>query len=242
MRWVLLRGLAREARHWGDFPRLLAAAFPGADIRTPDLPGNGARCAERTPACVSRIVDAVREPGTPKTWLLGLSLGGMACVDWAVRYPSEIAGCVLLNSSMRPFSPFYERLRPARYAKIAALLLERDPARREAGILCLTSSGAPGALAQTWASYAAERPVARGNVLRQLLAAARFRAPRRPPPVPFLILGAGSDRLVDPRCSRALAAAWGAPLAVHPDAGHDLALDAGPWVIEQTQRWLGGLL
>lgn len=242
MRWVLLRGLAREARHWGDFPRLLSAAFPGADIRTPDLPGNGARCAERTPARVAQIVDSLREPAAPKTWLLGLSLGGMVCVDWAARYPAEVAGCVLLNSSMRPFSPFYERLRPACYATVAALLLERDAARRETGILSLTSAGAPAALAQAWAAYAAERPVARGNVLRQLLAAARFRAPSRPPPVPFLILGAAGDRLVDPRCSRALATAWGMPIAVHPGAGHDLPLDAGPWVIEETKRWLGGLL
>ena len=32
--WVLLRGLMREARHWGEFPALFGAAFPGAAIVT----------------------------------------------------------------------------------------------------------------------------------------------------------------------------------------------------------------
>ena len=35
MNWVLLRGLMREARHWGEFPAMLRAALPiaaGLDI------------------------------------------------------------------------------------------------------------------------------------------------------------------------------------------------------------------
>lgn len=242
MRWILLRGLAREARHWGDFPRLLAAAFPGAEVRTPDVPGNGARWHERTPAQVSAIVDALREPGAPRSYLVGLSLGGMACVDWSVRFPGEVAGCVLINTSLRPFSGFHERLRPRSYATVSRLLFEGDARRREAGILALTSSGAPLALADAWAGYAQEHPIRRGNVLRQLWAASRFRAPPEPPRVPVLVLASGRDRLVDPACSRAIAAQWNAPLALHPDAGHDLPLDAGPWVVEEVKRWLGGLL
>lgn len=241
MDWILLRGLAREARHWGDFAARLGAAFPGARIRTPDLPGNGVRCAQRTPSSISAIVDAVRQEGGPPAYLLGISLGAMACVDWAARFPGDVAGCVLINPSMRPFSAFHQRLRPANYGRLASLLLEGDPARREAGILALTSASASGTLARTWAGYAAERPVARRNVLCQLLAAARFRAPDRAPPVPVLVLASAADRLVDPQCSRSLAARWGVPIAEHPLAGHDLPLDAAPWVIEQTKRWLGGI-
>lgn len=39
--WLLLRGLTREAGHWGDFPRQLQAALPEARILAIDLPGNG---------------------------------------------------------------------------------------------------------------------------------------------------------------------------------------------------------
>ena len=58
--------------------------------------------------------------------------------------------------------------------------------------------------------------------LRQLLAAMRYRAPRRVPPVPLLLLSGAADGLVHPACSAAVARAWRLPMAVHPDAGHDL--------------------
>ena len=46
------------------------------------------------------------------------------------------------------------------------------------------------------------------------------------------------DQLVDPACSAQLAAAWKADLEVHPEAGHDLPLDDGPWVVNQVRAWL----
>jgi pimeloyl-ACP methyl ester carboxylesterase len=245
MRWILLRGWAREARHWGEFPRALQAAFPRAEVGALDLPGNGSRCRERSPARLGDMVDdlrkSVRADGASKLHLLGLSLGAMACVDWACRFPREVAACVLINTSLRPFSGFHERLRPANYARILKLLFITDAARREAGILALTSSLVTGNLAQTWALYAQERPVSKTNALRQLIAAARFRAPEKAPAVPVLVLASASDRLVDPRCSEALARRWGVPLLLHPRAGHDLTLDDGPWVAAQVKRWLRGL-
>ena len=59
-RWVLLRGLSREARHWGPLPDLLAQALPGARVLTPDLPGNGRRWRERSPNRIDAMVDALR--------------------------------------------------------------------------------------------------------------------------------------------------------------------------------------
>jgi pimeloyl-ACP methyl ester carboxylesterase len=258
MNWILLRGWSREARHWGDFPAQLQAALgAGSAVASPvashlaspvtvralDLPGNGSRHLERSPARVSAMVDAVREnlSGPGKFHLLGLSLGAMACVDWAARFPGELAACVLLSASLRPFSPFYERLRPGNLPKVAGLFLEKDAARREAGILALTSSGAGAGLAPVWARYAEDRPVSRGNVLRQLVAAARFSAPLNPPPVPLLVLAGMRDRLVDPHCSETLARRWNAPLVLHPTAGHDLPLDDGAWVTAQIKRWLPSL-
>ena len=41
------------------------------------------------------------------------------------------------------------------------------------------------------------------------------------------------DRLVSPRCSQRLAAAWKVPLALHPSAGHDLPLDDPDWLLAQ---------
>jgi pimeloyl-ACP methyl ester carboxylesterase len=80
--------------------------------------------------------------------------------------------------------------------------------------------------------------VSRGNVLRQLVAAALYRAPDARPPVPILVLASRGDRLVDAACSVNLARRWNAPIALHPTAGHDLTFDEGPWVASQVQQWL----
>ena len=71
-----------------------------------------------------------------------------------------------------------------------------------------------------------------------MIAAARYRAPAEPPKVPMMLLNGLGDQLVHPDCSQALAQAWQLPLVTHPTAGHDLPLDAGPWVVSQVQAWL----
>ncbi|MBA5639142.1 alpha/beta hydrolase [Duganella sp. LX20W] len=244
--WVLLRGLMREQRHWGDFPAQLARALPGAAIITPDLPGNGSRHAEASPTSVDAMVEACRaqlraDGVAPPYRLLALSLGGMAAVAWADRYPDEVAACVLVNTSMRPYSRFHQRLRWHNYPAIAGLLLRGGVARQESLILRLTSRDAhvDDGLLQRWLAYQHDHPVSRVNALRQLWAAARFRAPSRRPDVPVLILSSAGDRLVSPSCSQRLARAWAAPHQVHPDAGHDLPLDDGPWVAHAVGQWLG---
>ena len=242
--WLLLRGWAREARHWGKFPDELRAALPGWEMRTLDLPGNGRLCERRSPLSVPAMVDELRALHVRRGGryaLLGLSLGAMACIDWALRYPGEVEACVLLNTSLRPFSRFYERLRPGAYGTILrSALFETDAARREAAILRMTSATAraDAAVVAAWAGYAHERPVSRANVLRQLIAAARYRVPARAPRSPLLLLAGARDRLVSPSCSVRLASVWNVPLAVHPTAGHDLTLDDGPWVAAQVKEWL----
>lgn len=244
--WILLRGLMREQRHWGAFPALLAQALPGAVIITPDLPGNGARCHEASPMNVAGMVEECRAEllqcriSAPVN-VLALSLGAMVAVEWRARYPGELARCVLLNTSLRPYSAFYERLRWGNYPAILGQLARGGVAGQEALILRLTSNVHAGdaAVLAAWIAYQHEFPVTRRNVLRQLLAAARYHAPREVPGrCPVLVLNGQGDQLVDPQCSERLAQAWQAPLRQHATAGHDLPLDAGVWVVEQVQAWM----
>jgi pimeloyl-ACP methyl ester carboxylesterase len=245
--WVLLRGLMREQRHWGDFPATLAAAMPGATIVTPDLPGNGRQHRLRSPTSVAAMVEFFRadlraRSLAPPYSLLALSLGGMVALTWADRYPQEIARCALINTSMRPYSRFHQRLRWQNYASILGHLWRGGAERQEQLVLRLTSrSGTPAqraAVLAQWLAIQRDCPVTRGNALRQLWAAARFRAPASRPPVPLLVLSSAGDQLVDPRCSANLAQAWQLPHEVHPDAGHDLPLDDGAWVAQAITRWL----
>ena len=244
--WVLLRGLMREQRHWGSFPATLARALPGAHIVTPDLPGNGTRHAQNSATRVVDMVEACRQElqarGIPAPYhLLALSLGGMVAVEWAHHYPQEIARCVLLNTSMRPYSPFYRRLRWQNYGALLRQLLLGDAGSQEALILRLTSqrhAGGNPALLADWLSYQQQYPVSRRNALRQLLSAARFRAPASKPVMPLLVLAGGRDRLVDPGCSHRLARAWQTAYEIHADAGHDLPLDQPEWVAQTVAQWL----
>ena len=242
MTWVLLRGLTRERGHWGPFVDALQASMPSVRVLALDLPGNGARCRERSPARVEAMTDAVRAELSgmgvkPPYRLLASSLGAMVAIDWAARHPREVTGAVLINTSLSRFSPLHHRLRPANYPALLALLAGHGGVEgREATLLRLTSArpeGHPEAVGR-WTAIFRERPVTVGNALRQLLAAMRFRAPLDPPPVPLTFLVGAGDRLVDPDCSRAIARAWRAPLIEHPWAGHDLPLDDEAWVVEQV--------
>lgn len=246
--WVLLRGLTREQGHWGDFPALLQAALPpGSQVLTPDLPGNGSLWRSRSPANVPEMVDALRQQLRARgiegpVHVLAMSLGAMVTVDWMHRHPEEVADAVLINTSLRPHSPPWRRLQPQHYPTILRLLLTRAPACAwENAILQMTTRhpavNSDTLLAQ-WLQLRAQHPVATANGLRQLWAATRYQAPRSAPPAPVLLLNGEGDRLVHPSCSSVLASAWGAPLIKHPTAGHDLPLDAGPWVVQQVLQWL----
>ena len=242
--WVLLRGLTREAGHWGGFTAGLAARLgPGHQVVALDLPGNGALWGQRSPASVAAMARAAREEAARlrlqgPSVLLAMSLGAMVALDWAATAPHELAGCVLINTSLRGLSPFWQRLRPRNYPRLLRIASSAG-GQREWLVLGMTSSNAArhAHVVRHWEQLALKHPVAPGNALRQLWAASRYRPPAGRPAVPLLVLSAAGDGLVSPRCSQRLAAHWQLPLVTHPDAGHDLPLDDPAWVIEQAAGW-----
>jgi pimeloyl-ACP methyl ester carboxylesterase len=239
--WVLLRGLTREAGHWGALPAQLAARVDGPVLPL-ELPGNGARWREPSPWHVRAMAQDLLErlpPGPPPV-LLAMSLGAMVALQCCHDAPDRIAGCVVINTSAGGLAPPWQRLRPRQWPRLAGLLRPGlSLERREHAVLAMTSAdpaGHPDAPAQ-WAALARAHPVSAANAVRQLVAAARWRAPRQAPPVPVLLLAAAGDRLVAADCSRRLAAHWRVPLVEHPGAGHDLPLDDPQWLLEQALRW-----
>lgn len=242
--WILLRGLTRESRHWGRFVAQFQHAMPSSLIVVLDLPGNGLLNQERSPLRVQGMVAhcraqlAMREI-KPPYHVLAMSLGAMVAVQWCHAHPLEVSANVLINTSMRPFNPFYQRLQPANYGELLKLtVLGASPEIWERTVLRLTSNRADEAVLPRWLALRRENPVSRANTLRQLVAAARFRAPRRRPASPTLVLTSEQDHLVSVECSRALAKHWQCALRVHVSAGHDLPLDDGPWVADQVRNWM----
>jgi pimeloyl-ACP methyl ester carboxylesterase len=242
--WILLRGLTREQRHWGNFPALLRQQFPEARVVALELPGNGDLHTLTSPATIADMATychgEVARLGLPAPYhLLAMSMGAMVATAWADSHPEEIDACVLINTSFGAFSPVQQRLRPGAWPTLMRILLSRTPRRREALIFKLTSrSGAPPPqIIAEWVAIRESRPVRRGNAFRQLLAAVRFRAPVSPK-VPTLVLTSAGDALVDSRCSMEIARRWRCAIERHPSAGHDLPLDDGPWVARTIREWL----
>ena len=127
--WVLLRGLTGESGHWGAFVEQLQAALPGAKVVALDLPGNGVQFAQPSPTRVPVMVEHCRtqlaSAGLAAPYhMVAMSLGAMVAAAWADAYPQDVATQVLINTSMRPFSRFYQRLRPANYAVLLKLALQ----------------------------------------------------------------------------------------------------------------------
>ena len=129
--WILMRGLTRECRHWGGFTELLAQSLPHSSIQCIDLPGNGALCNESSPDEIADITDRVRAQSgeSSDVHLLGLSMGGMVACDWALRYPEEVQGVVLINSSLADLSPVWQRIRwQVWWSVLCAFLAPRETA------------------------------------------------------------------------------------------------------------------
>lgn len=239
-RFVLIRGLLREARHWGDFTELLQQQFPSSEILTPDIPGNGCLHKQTSPSTISALTDALRKQldlSQPVN-LVAISMGGMIAIDWMHRYPKEIQSAVLINTSARPLSPFYLRLRWQSYPKLLRLLFT-PMKQRERAILALTSNRHfdDAALLESWQRWQQQSPVSFRSAKNQLLAAAIFTLPSRPPHS-ILIINSKADRLVDYRCSQKLQETWHSHYRQHATAGHDLPLDEPLWLASIIKQWL----
>ncbi|MBI2376436.1 MAG: alpha/beta hydrolase [Deltaproteobacteria bacterium] len=233
--WLLLKGLAREARHWGPFPSLLADA--GRQPLLLDLPGVGTEHQRTSPGKVEGIVDDLRErflrAGTGPWGLFAQSLGGMIALDWAARYPSDFVRVAVSNTSTSDLSPLRDRISRRGLKMLVRAGAERDPVRREQVALDLISnSPLSWARAAEFGQFAKDAPIQKRNIVRQLIAGARSRSPADLP-IPLLVLASEHDRMVSWDCSRALAERYQATLRLHPSAGHELALDDPGWVVKE---------
>lgn len=238
--FVLIRGLLRDARHWGGFIDALQQRFPRSLINTPDVPGNGRLYHAASPTTIAAMTDALRGQITasyPLT-LLGLSMGGMIAIDWMYRYPNEVKAAILINTSVKPLSPFYQRLHWMAYPRLFRMIVH-TPAEREADILNLTSNyhQQDGQLLRNWQSWQRQCPVSTVSAKNQFLAAVKFSLPVNKPRHSILVVTSTADRLVDYHCSLKLSQAWQTDYLQHDTAGHDLPLDAPQWLAQVIAQW-----
>ncbi|MGZ4998807.1 MAG: alpha/beta fold hydrolase [Methylomonas sp.] len=244
--WLLLRGLSRESAHWGDFIPLMQATFPSASITALDLPGTGEFYRQTSPNSIAGITKIVRRQAREQGLLqkpatiVALSLGGMVAWEWLQKYPDDLNGAVLINTSFASLSPFYLRLRWQSYREFAKVMLQTNIYRRELAILQLVSNrrDQDKKNASEWSNIQTLRPMGISNGLRQIIAAASYKPLDQKPQQPVLLLTSRGDRLVAPKCSEAIHKQWQIEMHTHPWAGHDLSLDDDAWLAEQLKNWV----
>lgn len=238
-----MRGLAREAGHWGDFLGYFHKSFPASRVEVIDLPGMGDNAKIKSPTSIKEIMEFTREEAkrrmtSDKFSILALSLGGMVAMEWMRSNAADLESVVLINSSSKS-SAFYHRLRYQIWADFARALAHTQPRDRERAVvdILMNSENARERAGIVWSKIAQERPLKPQTFLRQLAAAMRFRGLDDVPKTPVLLLNSLGDRLVDPSCSDALHQKFGWKLERHPWAGHDLPWDDPEWVVERIKAF-----
>ncbi|WP_372861652.1 alpha/beta fold hydrolase [Spongiibacter sp.] len=240
--WLFLRGLARESGHWETFINDCQRQL-GWQCHSLDLPGFGRAYQQRSPLSIPDIRNALQArlqlPADQPLGIVALSLGAMVALDWLRAEPSRIHHVILINSSSADCLP-WQRLQLAVLPQLLRALCARSIADQEQAILRLVSNTQPVTLAllNQHCELRRRHPALRRNVLRQLWAAARFRAPAALAPHQQLLLVASrADRMVSWRCSVKLAQRYQCALRLHNSAGHDLPIDDGDWLIQQFPRY-----
>lgn len=243
--FYLIRGLIREARHWGDFPNTLLEKFPGAKLTTIDIPGAGEFYDSPSPLSIRKMVEGMRQVFLQKNSekedniLVAISLGGMISAQWMKLYPEDFKEAILINTSYGGLSPVHHRLKPSALSFLLKVPTLKGRAK-EARILRLVTNHNQifDKTLNLWEQIQKDRPVSLSNTVRQLVAAAFFRIGNWKPTLPVLLLGSKLDRMVSIECSRAIQKSWNVPLIEHATGGHDLTADDPVWVSREIHKFL----
>lgn len=247
MNILLIRGLMREIRHWGDFPELLKKESHAKSVLGLDLPGVGTETHRIFYPYLREVVRDIRSRWIPHKqnqkdpdWVIfGLSLGGMIAMEWSKMFPGDFKKMVVINSSALDSGKLWHRLKPESFLKLVKIVTEGNPQDREKKVMemVLNLKKQDPKILEEWTSIAKETEFSKKTALSQLAAAAQFRVPSKPT-IPTLVLTSRADRMVDYKNSQAIAQRLQAELHVHPTAGHDLPIDDPAWCVEKISNWL----
>ncbi|NCN41061.1 alpha/beta hydrolase [bacterium] len=245
MKILLLRGLLRDKRHWGNFPEILDQSLGGKyHIELLDLPGIGTEISRPFPLNMDEVVhDLRRRSGVidnrEELLIVSNSLGSMISMHWAALYPEDIKGLVLMNTSASNLSNLKERLSVKALQVFAKVVASKDPVERERLILSIVSRRYGNDLeqAKTWSEYALTHKEMLELGMRQLWVASRFELVA-PLEVPSLMLCSTQDELIDPVACMKVAKALGADQRFNHKGGHDLPLDEPEWIGQEINQWL----
>jgi pimeloyl-ACP methyl ester carboxylesterase len=239
----LMRGLIREARHWGPFLDYVQNELKDFKVVCLDIPGAGVYYQDLSPLSLDAMVAKMREDYLKHkgdtNYLVAISLGGMISSLWLTHFRHDFQKAILINSSFSHLSPFYKRLLPNALKELSKVFCMKGKAR-ERHILTVVSNRPQNydQAAELWDEIQKTKPVRKINYLRQVFAAMKFKLTGEKPNIPILVIGCPQDRMVDFSCSLKIQEYWQTELLTHPDAGHDLPTDEPDWTAKAVARFL----
>ncbi|MDQ3703522.1 MAG: alpha/beta hydrolase [Chloroflexota bacterium] len=260
---IFLHGLTASGRYWrGDHPD--RQLLPAADHFYPDLLGFG---RSSWPAAARYTVDehlsALRRWSAAERIvathgelvLVGHSLGAVLALEWAARFPREVAGLFVIAL---PHYPDEDEARRCigRASLMNRLTMAWEPAARVAcWAMCrarpllvplleraaaLVSPQLPGAVAADGVLHdwpALERTLKRCIVEHRVSESAATIGRRAAGGFPVRLLHGADDRVAPVRHVQALAARTGLPLSILAGAGHDLWLSQPEPALDSLRNW-----
>ena len=241
--FYLLRGLAREIRHWGVFPSMLEGAKSNYQVIPLEIPGTGSLRNVKAPLNIAEYVDVIRSQylqyASPRNIniIVGMSFGGMIAASWIASHTQDFSAAVLINTSCR-HSGLFQRITPGGALQLLKSVFSTSDYYKErciAELICNLANSHEVAL--QWAEIRKSSPVSALQAVRQLLCAASFTWPVIPD-IPLLLLTSQMDRLVSPDCSKDIEQKTQSILSYHPTAGHDLPTDDPRWCVSAIDSWV----
>lgn len=221
---LLAHGMWCDAGMFEDVAQLLA---PRARVLAPDLRAHGRSDVPDSNWSVADVagdlVAILDQLEVPNVVLLGFSMGGMAAVEFALRYPDRLTGLILVGTSaaaegllraaeIKSLARLIDLTGPARFlpneasrATFSIQFRRRNPreiTRWESVVRAMP----PRALTQALRAVAGRRPLL--DQLTQIR-------------VPVTIVASRADRVVKPKASNAIHQRLpGSRLVVYPGSGH----------------------
>jgi len=239
---VLLRGLGREAGHWGESLKMFKKFFPDSQIFTPDLPGAGINHKGKVPLGIKNFIPLIRKQVDLKenenNIIMGLSLGGMCTMEWIKQYPKDFKGAVIMNSSFGDLSLPWQRMKLDLLFQMAWAQFHKKE-QGEAMMLEIVSNNSTTypENVKIACDLLKIRPMKFESLFKQLLSGAFYQMKINEAPTSILALGSSKDKLVSSDCSVSLGKRLNCQVRLHPWAGHELPMDDAEWVCEQVKNW-----
>lgn len=225
---LLLRGLGRSSRHWGELRELLARSFY---LLLTDNRGVGRSDAPwppySTPMMADDHVAILDAAGVARTHVFGISLGGMIAQQLAIRHPARVDRVIL--GCTTPGGRHGER-RPGTIKALLRASLTGERGMRSIAPLLLSAETlrAHPELVDQSIAIARSEPRQRRGMVGQLLAARNHNAWHQLPQIvaPTLVVTGTADLLIPPGNSTKIAERIpGARLHLIEGAGHDFPAD-----------------